>query len=317
MTTATPPSTSPGEGGQSPFSGLDRPRSSMTSPFSCPRDPLRRRVAGPLPAARPSRFTDRATSPAAAKAIGARALDRDRRPGRQALPLPPRHTQRAAGLAAQPGVPVDRGPLPGPGGRRRRGQGAPGAHSGRAALAREGGGRGPEPRPRGRRARLAVRRVAARAPLRADRPGPHAPHGPRDVPPPRRPARAGDRPDPRAPDAGEDIRGAPAQHEDPPGGPVRAVVQSAPGGPETLSIGQVPDPDLGPGEVLVAVSATAINRADTIQRRGFYPPPPGASDIMGLEAMGRVVALGPGVHGVEVGRRVMALVGGAGVRRSW
>jgi len=93
---------------------------------------------------------------------------------------------------------------------------------------------------------------------------------------------------------------------------VRAVVQSAPGGPETLSIGHVPDPDLGPGEVLVAVSATALNRADTIQRRGFYPPPPGASDIMGLEAMGRVVALGPGVHGVEVGRRVMALVGGGG-----
>jgi len=93
---------------------------------------------------------------------------------------------------------------------------------------------------------------------------------------------------------------------------LRAVVQSAPGGPETLAIGKVPDPDLGPGEALVAVHATALNRADALQRAGHYPPPPGASEIMGLEAAGRVVALGPGAHGVEVGQRVMALISGGG-----
>ncbi|NPC98133.1 NAD(P)H-quinone oxidoreductase [Nocardioides sp. zg-DK7169] len=93
---------------------------------------------------------------------------------------------------------------------------------------------------------------------------------------------------------------------------MRAVVAKANGGPEVLSVREVPDPVAGPGEVLVEVVATAVNRADTLQRQGHYPPPPGASDIIGLECSGRVAALGEGVEGWHVGDEVCALLAGGG-----
>ena len=93
---------------------------------------------------------------------------------------------------------------------------------------------------------------------------------------------------------------------------MRAVTLTEPGGPEVLSVTDVPDPVAGPGEALVRVAATAINRADTLQRMGFYPPPPGASDILGLECSGTVEALGEGVEGWSVGDEVCALLAGGG-----
>lgn len=93
---------------------------------------------------------------------------------------------------------------------------------------------------------------------------------------------------------------------------MRAITQTSPGGPETLVLGGLPDPQPGPGEVLVQVAATAVNRADLLQRQGFYPPPPGASDVIGLECSGTVAALGEGVTGWAVGDRVCALLAGGG-----
>jgi len=93
---------------------------------------------------------------------------------------------------------------------------------------------------------------------------------------------------------------------------VRAVLADGAGGPEVLSVGEVPDPEAGPGEVLVDVAATAVNRADMLQRQGFYPPPPGASDVLGLECSGTVAALGEGVEGWSVGDEVCALLAGGG-----
>jgi len=93
---------------------------------------------------------------------------------------------------------------------------------------------------------------------------------------------------------------------------VRAIVPSGPGGPEVLAYVEVPDPVPGPGEVLVDVAATAVNRADLVQRQGFYPPPPGASEILGLECSGTISALGDGVEGLAVGDEVCALLAGGG-----
>jgi putative PIG3 family NAD(P)H quinone oxidoreductase len=93
---------------------------------------------------------------------------------------------------------------------------------------------------------------------------------------------------------------------------MRAVVADGAGGPEVLSVQDVPDVEPGPGEVAIAVAATAVNRADTLQRQGFYPPPPGASDVIGLECSGTVAALGDGVEGWEVGDEVCALLAGGG-----
>jgi len=93
---------------------------------------------------------------------------------------------------------------------------------------------------------------------------------------------------------------------------VRAIVASEAGGPDVLSLSEVPDPEPGPGEVLVQVAATAVNRADTLQRQGFYPPPKGASDIIGLECSGTVAALGEGVTGFALGDEVCALLAGGG-----
>jgi putative PIG3 family NAD(P)H quinone oxidoreductase len=93
---------------------------------------------------------------------------------------------------------------------------------------------------------------------------------------------------------------------------MRAITVADPGGPDVLSLSELPDPTPGPGEVLVRVAATAVNRADLLQRQGFYPPPPGASDIIGLECSGTVAALGEGVEGWAVGDEVCALLAGGG-----
>jgi putative PIG3 family NAD(P)H quinone oxidoreductase len=93
---------------------------------------------------------------------------------------------------------------------------------------------------------------------------------------------------------------------------MRAVVASHPGGPEVLSIGEVDDPVPGSGEVLLEVAATAVNRADLLQRAGNYPPPPGASPILGLECSGTIAALGDGVTGWQIGEQVCALLSGGG-----
>ncbi|HEV7653968.1 MAG TPA: NAD(P)H-quinone oxidoreductase [Mycobacteriales bacterium] len=84
------------------------------------------------------------------------------------------------------------------------------------------------------------------------------------------------------------------------------------GGPEVLTWAEVPDPVLGPGEVLVDVAASAVNRADLMQRQGQYPPPPGAPPYPGLECAGRIAALGDGVTGWRVGDEVCALLSGGG-----
>jgi putative PIG3 family NAD(P)H quinone oxidoreductase len=93
---------------------------------------------------------------------------------------------------------------------------------------------------------------------------------------------------------------------------MRAVIAAEPGGPEVLSVVEVPDVSPGPGEVLLDVAATAVNRADLLQRKGVYPPPPGASDVMGLECSGTVAEIGADVSGWAVGDEVCALLAGGG-----
>ncbi|QQF07133.1 NAD(P)H-quinone oxidoreductase [Sinorhizobium meliloti] len=88
----------------------------------------------------------------------------------------------------------------------------------------------------------------------------------------------------------------------------RAVIASRPGGPEVLQIVERLRPVPGEGEMLVRVSAAGINRPDVMQRQGNYPPPPDASDILGLELAGVVESLGSGVRRFKPGNRVMALV---------
>jgi putative PIG3 family NAD(P)H quinone oxidoreductase len=91
-----------------------------------------------------------------------------------------------------------------------------------------------------------------------------------------------------------------------------AITISEPGGPEVLVWAEVSDPVPGEGEVLVDVAASAVNRADLLQRQGYYDPPPGASPYPGLECSGRIAALGPGVTGWSVGDEVCALLAGGG-----
>ncbi|HEY9417846.1 MAG TPA: NAD(P)H-quinone oxidoreductase [Pseudonocardia sp.] len=91
-----------------------------------------------------------------------------------------------------------------------------------------------------------------------------------------------------------------------------AITVREPGGPDALEWTEVPDPQAGPGEVVIDVVASAVNRADLLQRQGMYPPPPGASDIIGLECSGRILALGDGVQGWNVGDEVCALLSGGG-----
>ena len=91
-----------------------------------------------------------------------------------------------------------------------------------------------------------------------------------------------------------------------------AIGIKTPGGPEALAPEERPVPTPGEGEVLIKVAAAGVNRPDVMQRKGLYPPPPGASDIPGLEVAGEVAALGTGVKRWKVGDRVMALVSGGG-----
>lgn len=93
---------------------------------------------------------------------------------------------------------------------------------------------------------------------------------------------------------------------------MHAITIPTPGGPEVLQWQEVPDPVAGPGEVLIEVAATAVNRADLLQRQGMYNPPPGASPYPGLECSGRIAALGDGVTGFAVGDEVAALLAGGG-----
>ncbi len=93
---------------------------------------------------------------------------------------------------------------------------------------------------------------------------------------------------------------------------MRAVEISEPGGPEALRVTERPTPQPGPGEVLIQVAAAGVNRPDVMQRQGKYPPPPGASDIPGLEVAGRVVAVAQDVSELQNGDSVCALVAGGG-----
>src|SRR5437868_3908211 len=91
-----------------------------------------------------------------------------------------------------------------------------------------------------------------------------------------------------------------------------AIDPSDSGGPEVLVPVERPVPQPGPGELLIKVAAAGINRPDVMQRKGKYPPPPGAPSILGLELAGEIVAVGEGIDGGEIGRPVCALVAGGG-----
>jgi NADPH2:quinone reductase len=93
---------------------------------------------------------------------------------------------------------------------------------------------------------------------------------------------------------------------------MKAIEIAQPGGPDVLKPGERPVPVPAQGEVLIKVAAAGVNRPDVEQRKGTYPPPPGASDIPGLEIAGTVAALGPGADGFKVGDAVCALVSGGG-----
>ncbi|MDQ3973556.1 MAG: alcohol dehydrogenase catalytic domain-containing protein, partial [Actinomycetota bacterium] len=93
---------------------------------------------------------------------------------------------------------------------------------------------------------------------------------------------------------------------------MKAVAVTDPGGPKVLALVDRPDPEPGPDELLVRVRATALNRADVLQRQGTYPPPSGTTDILGLEMAGEVVGVGEAVRGWRLGERVCALLPGGG-----
>jgi putative PIG3 family NAD(P)H quinone oxidoreductase len=93
---------------------------------------------------------------------------------------------------------------------------------------------------------------------------------------------------------------------------MRAVTAPTPGGVEALQVVDRPTPEPAPGEVLIRVTAAGVNRADLLQRQGFYDPPPGATDVLGLECSGDVVAVGEGVTDLQPGQHVCALLSGGG-----
>jgi NADPH:quinone reductase len=93
---------------------------------------------------------------------------------------------------------------------------------------------------------------------------------------------------------------------------MKAIEIATPGGPEQLRLTTRPMPEPGDGEVLIRVAAAGVNRPDVAQRQGHYPPPPGASDLPGLEVAGTVTTLGPNVTGISVGDEVTALLSGGG-----
>lgn len=99
---------------------------------------------------------------------------------------------------------------------------------------------------------------------------------------------------------------------------MQAIEISQPGGPEVLRLVERPDPAAGPGELLIEVAASGVNRPDVLQRAGLYPPPPGASDLPGLEVAGRIVggdAAALAASGLAIGDRVCALTNGGGYAR--
>jgi tumor protein p53-inducible protein 3 len=93
---------------------------------------------------------------------------------------------------------------------------------------------------------------------------------------------------------------------------MKAILIEKPGDESVLELGDAPDPVAGPTDLLIKVKFAALNRADIMQREGFYPPPPGASPILGLECAGEVAAVGSEVMGWHVGDRAMALLPGGG-----
>lgn len=93
---------------------------------------------------------------------------------------------------------------------------------------------------------------------------------------------------------------------------MRAVIATRAGGPDVLEITERPVPSPGEGQVLVRVMAAGVNRPDVAQRQGYYPPPPGAPDVLGLEVAGEVVAKGRGTGHFTFGQRIMGLVPGGG-----
>ena len=93
---------------------------------------------------------------------------------------------------------------------------------------------------------------------------------------------------------------------------MKAIIFDHPGDENVLRVGEAPSPELGPNDLRIRVRATAVNRADLVQRQGFYPPPPGASEVLGLECCGEAVELGDAVEGWRRGDRVMALLPGGG-----
>jgi putative PIG3 family NAD(P)H quinone oxidoreductase len=93
---------------------------------------------------------------------------------------------------------------------------------------------------------------------------------------------------------------------------MKAIIRTSDGGPEVLRLTEIPAPIPGPKQLLVDVKATALNRLDTLQRRGLYPPPSGESEVLGLEIAGTVEAMGDEVAGFSRGNRVFGLIGGGG-----
>jgi putative PIG3 family NAD(P)H quinone oxidoreductase len=93
---------------------------------------------------------------------------------------------------------------------------------------------------------------------------------------------------------------------------MRAVVFDAPGDESVLRVGEVEAPALGPGDLRIRVAGAGVNRADLLQRRGMYPPPPGASPLLGLECAGEVIEVGARAAGFTPGERAMALLAGGG-----
>ncbi len=89
---------------------------------------------------------------------------------------------------------------------------------------------------------------------------------------------------------------------------MRVVVAEPAGGPEVLTVVERPDPEPAPGEVVLEVAAAGLNRADLLQRQGFYPPPPGATDVLGMECSGTVASVGEGVSDWQVGDTGCALL---------
>ena len=93
---------------------------------------------------------------------------------------------------------------------------------------------------------------------------------------------------------------------------MKAVVFDQPGDEDVLRVAEVPAPDLGEHDVRIAIAGAGVNRADLLQRRGLYPPPPGSSEIIGLECAGTLTEIGAGIDDLAVGDRVMALLTGGG-----